>query len=46
VNDVMVNGRIIVRDRNVLTLKAKEILAKAAEYQKRVRASVGLQEKD
>jgi 5-methylthioadenosine/S-adenosylhomocysteine deaminase len=46
VNDVMVNGKVVVKDRNVLTLKAKEILAKAAEYQRRVKASVGLQEKD
>jgi len=46
VNDVMVNGRVVVKDRNVLTLKAKEILAKAVEYQRRVKASVGLQEKD
>ncbi|MBI4907175.1 MAG: amidohydrolase family protein [Acidobacteria bacterium] len=42
VNDVFVNGRIIVKDRNVLTLNAKEILAKAVEYRTKVAASVGM----
>jgi 5-methylthioadenosine/S-adenosylhomocysteine deaminase len=40
VTDVMVNGRLIVRDRRMLTLDARSILLKAAEYQVRVRASV------
>jgi 5-methylthioadenosine/S-adenosylhomocysteine deaminase len=40
VTDVMVNGRLIVRDRRMLTLDARSILLKAAEYQVRVKASV------
>jgi 5-methylthioadenosine/S-adenosylhomocysteine deaminase len=39
--DVMVNGRLIVRDRQPLTLNARVVLAKAAEYASKVRASVG-----
>ncbi len=42
VTDVMVNGRPIVRDRRMLTLDARSILAKAAEYQERVKKSLGL----
>lgn len=41
VNDVMVNGRPVVRDRRMLTLDAAGILAKAAEYQKQISASLG-----
>ncbi len=40
VQDVMVNGRQVVRDRQVLTLNTKEVLAKAQEYGVKVRASV------
>ncbi len=40
VNDVMVNGRPVVRDRRMLTLDAAGILAKAAEYQKQISASL------
>jgi len=40
VSDVMVNGRQIVRDRTMLTLDAPAILAKAAEYQERVKKSL------
>jgi 5-methylthioadenosine/S-adenosylhomocysteine deaminase len=40
VRDVMVNGRQIVRDRQVLTLKSAEIIAKAKEYQLRISKSL------
>jgi 5-methylthioadenosine/S-adenosylhomocysteine deaminase len=40
VSDVMVNGRTIVRDRKMLTLDAGAIMAKAAEYQERIRRSL------
>jgi len=40
VADVMINGRPIVRDRKILTLDQGAILAKAAEYQERVRKSL------
>jgi 5-methylthioadenosine/S-adenosylhomocysteine deaminase len=39
VNDVMVNGRLIVRDRRMLTLDAASVLGKAAAYQQQVWAS-------
>jgi 5-methylthioadenosine/S-adenosylhomocysteine deaminase len=41
VRDVMVNGKLVVRNRQVLTLDAKQVLAKAAEYGAKVRASLG-----
>ncbi|HUQ94268.1 MAG TPA: amidohydrolase [Bryobacteraceae bacterium] len=41
VNDVVVNGRLIVRDRKVLTLNGAQILAKAEEYRAKVIASLG-----
>jgi 5-methylthioadenosine/S-adenosylhomocysteine deaminase len=41
VQHVMVNGRTVVRNRTVLTLKAAEVLAKAAEFQKAIHKSVG-----
>jgi 5-methylthioadenosine/S-adenosylhomocysteine deaminase len=40
VRDVMVNGKPVVRDRQVLTLDLKQILAKAEEFQSKVRASL------
>jgi len=40
VADVMVNGRMIVRDRKMLTLDAATVMAKAAEYQVRVAKSL------
>ena len=40
VEDVMVNGRLAVRDRQVLTLNAAEVLAKAAEYATKIRTSL------
>jgi 5-methylthioadenosine/S-adenosylhomocysteine deaminase len=42
VSDVMVNGRPIVRDRKMLTLDARSILAKTAEYQASVKKSLGM----
>ena len=41
VADVMVNGRVIVRDRKMRTIDASEVMTKAAEYQGRVRKSIG-----
>ena len=38
--DVMVNGRPIVRDRKMLTLDRAAVMAKAAEYQERVKRSL------
>ncbi len=43
VADVMVNGRSIVRDRRMLTLDAQPILAKAVEYQEKIKKSLGMQ---
>jgi 5-methylthioadenosine/S-adenosylhomocysteine deaminase len=40
VSDVMVNGRPIVRDRKMLTLDRAAVMAKAAEYQERVKKSL------
>ncbi len=40
VRDVMVNGRILLRGRQPLTLNSAEILAKAREYGTKVRASL------
>jgi 5-methylthioadenosine/S-adenosylhomocysteine deaminase len=40
VADVMVNGRPIVRDRRMLTLDARAIMAKAGEYQERIKKSL------
>lgn len=40
VADVMVNGRTIVRDRKILTIDPKPVIAKAAEYQERVKKSL------
>lgn len=40
VRDVMVNGKQIVRNRQVLTLKSAEVIAKAKEYQRRILKSL------
>ena len=40
VRDVMVNGRVVVRDGRILTLNAPQILQKAAEYRTKVAASL------
>jgi len=40
VQDVMVNGRPVVRDGQILTLNERQVLAKAAEYRAKVSASL------
>jgi 5-methylthioadenosine/S-adenosylhomocysteine deaminase len=40
VRDVMVNGKVVVRDAKILTLDEKQVLAKAAEYGIKVGASL------
>lgn len=40
VSDVMINGKMVVRDRKPLTLDGPAILAKAAEYRDKIRASL------
>jgi 5-methylthioadenosine/S-adenosylhomocysteine deaminase len=40
VNDVMVAGKLLVRDRKALTLDAPSIYRKAAEFQKSIAASL------
>jgi 5-methylthioadenosine/S-adenosylhomocysteine deaminase len=42
VTDVMVNGRPIVKDRKMLTVDMKTTMAKAVEYQERVKKSLNL----
>ena len=41
VSDVMVNGRLLVQGRKLLTLDLVSILAKAREYRQRIAASLG-----
>jgi 5-methylthioadenosine/S-adenosylhomocysteine deaminase len=41
VGDVMVNGRIIVRNRRMLTVDDKAVMAKAEEYRAKVAKSLG-----
>jgi 5-methylthioadenosine/S-adenosylhomocysteine deaminase len=40
VSTVVIGGRVVMRDRKLLTLREPEILAKAREYGKRVAASL------
>jgi 5-methylthioadenosine/S-adenosylhomocysteine deaminase len=40
VRDVMVNGKVVVRDGQILTLDMKQVMAKAGEFQSKVRASL------
>ncbi|HYP13196.1 MAG TPA: amidohydrolase [Bryobacteraceae bacterium] len=40
VRHVMVNGRVVVRDRSVLTLKAAEVSAKADQYKAAIQKSL------
>jgi 5-methylthioadenosine/S-adenosylhomocysteine deaminase len=40
VRDMMVNGRVLLRDRRVLTIDAPAVKAKAAEFQARIAASL------
>jgi len=41
VGDVMVNGRVIVRNRHMLTVDDKAVLAKAEEYRGKIAKSLG-----
>ena len=40
VRDVMVNGKMVVRDARILTLNAAQVLQKAAEYRAKIGASL------
>jgi 5-methylthioadenosine/S-adenosylhomocysteine deaminase len=40
VRDVMVNGKVVVRDSKILTLNQQQVLAKAAEYRAKISASL------
>jgi 5-methylthioadenosine/S-adenosylhomocysteine deaminase len=40
VRDVMVNGKLVVRDAKSLTLNQQQVLAKAAEYRAKITASL------
>ena len=40
VADVMVNGRVIVLDKKIMTIDPAPVMAKAAEYQERVKKSL------
>jgi len=40
VDTVVIGGKVVMRDRKLLTLREPEILAKAREYGKRVAASL------
>jgi 5-methylthioadenosine/S-adenosylhomocysteine deaminase len=40
VRDVMVNGKVVVRDAKIQTLDERAVLAKAAEYQAKISASL------
>jgi 5-methylthioadenosine/S-adenosylhomocysteine deaminase len=42
VETVVIAGRVVMRDRRVLTVKEEEVMAKAREYKKTVAASLGL----
>jgi len=42
VETVVIGGRVVMRDRKLLTVKEEEVLAKAREYRKSVAASLGL----
>ena len=40
VAEVMVNGRMVVHDRQMLTVDARAVMAKAVEYQERIKKSL------
>ncbi len=42
VETVVIGGRVIMRNRKLLTVKEEEVMAKAREYKKTVAASLGL----
>ncbi len=43
VETVVIGGRVVMRDRKLLTVNEEEVMAKAREYKKTVAASLGLQ---
>src|SRR5437016_6039870 len=43
VQTVVIGGRVVMRDRKLLTVNEEEAVAKAREYQKKIAASLGLQ---
>jgi 5-methylthioadenosine/S-adenosylhomocysteine deaminase len=42
VQTVVIGGRVVMRDRKLLTLNEEEILARARAYRKTIAASLGL----
>jgi 5-methylthioadenosine/S-adenosylhomocysteine deaminase len=40
VRDVLINGRLVVKDRQVLTLRSADILLHAVEYQRKILATL------
>jgi hypothetical protein len=40
---VMIGGRIVMRDRKLLTVDEAKVLEKAREYEKSVKTSLGMQ---
>jgi 5-methylthioadenosine/S-adenosylhomocysteine deaminase len=40
VETVVIGGRVVMRDHQLLTVKEDEVLAKAREYKKRIEASL------
>ena len=43
VETVVIGGRVVMRERKLLTVKEEEATAKAREYKKAIAASLGLQ---
>ena len=43
VETVMIGGRIVMRDRKLLTVNEEQAMAKAREYKKSIAASLGMQ---
>src|ERR1700693_2206643 len=43
VQTVMIGGRVVMRDRKLLTVNEQEAVSKAREYEKTVAASLGIQ---
>jgi hypothetical protein len=40
VSDVMVNGRVIVRDKKITSIDPVPVMAKAVEYQQKIKKSL------
>jgi len=43
VETVIIGGRVVMRDRKLLTVNQQEAIAKAREYEKKIAASLGMQ---